>query len=537
MSDVMVPISFEMLLADLLKGYKEKKCFLDVPVDRNKNCSTGQNIGPAAGPHTQLAGNIVAAYGAGASCFELKTVQILTGEALGIVKPCIYAATEVFNTEWSTELSIEEAKAEYIKAYLLLKVLIKEFDLGDPDEFEFIMSVGYDLAGIQSEPVDGFINQLMDASQAEEWKKDIAYLLENVDLFDNISRDYIKNISPFISNTIALSTMHGCKKEEIEVIAGHLLKNKVMNVYVKLNPTLLGKESVRSILDKQGYQHILLDDHVFELDIDLDSAVDMLKRLMSEAEKDGKIFGVKLTNTLPVKNANHELTGDNMYLSGPALYPIAIGVADILARQFDGKLPISYSGGADEHNISDILACGIKPVTVSSLLLKSGGYKNFNRLITAASGVDCPATIDLEKLENLSLSACEESLYQYKERKIFKQAKAYTSLCSACNNCVDLCPNRANRVIELEQKKVVIHIDDLCNECGLCSLYCIKGHEPYQAKFTLFSTREGFENSSNPGVYSDSEDHLRNDEHEVKMFLKNDSWSNCLREFLKTGHH
>ena len=39
-------------------------------------------VGPAAGPNTQLAQNIVASYVAGARCIELKTVQIMYGEEL-----------------------------------------------------------------------------------------------------------------------------------------------------------------------------------------------------------------------------------------------------------------------------------------------------------------------------------------------------------------------------------------------------------------------------------------------------------------------
>ena len=56
--------------------------------------------GPAAGPHTQLAQNIIAAYLTG-SRFEVKTVQILDGEDLPVSKPCI-AADECYNVEWST---------------------------------------------------------------------------------------------------------------------------------------------------------------------------------------------------------------------------------------------------------------------------------------------------------------------------------------------------------------------------------------------------------------------------------------------------
>ena len=71
-------------------------------------------VGPAAGPHTQLAGNIVAAYLAGGRFFELKTVQALDGEDLRVAKPCILAEDEGYNCEWSTELTVRQAMDEYI---------------------------------------------------------------------------------------------------------------------------------------------------------------------------------------------------------------------------------------------------------------------------------------------------------------------------------------------------------------------------------------------------------------------------------------
>ncbi|HEX3022179.1 MAG TPA: putative selenate reductase subunit YgfK, partial [Lachnospiraceae bacterium] len=155
MSDKMIPIPFHRMLSMLLLEYKETKKFYGVPVYEPEN---EVPIGPAAGPHTQLAGNIIAAYAAGATYFELKTVQILEGEELQIKKPCIYVGHEVFNTEWSTELTVEQARDEYIKAYLLLQVLSREFSLRSVEKLTFVMSVGYDLKGIQSNKVDGFIN-------------------------------------------------------------------------------------------------------------------------------------------------------------------------------------------------------------------------------------------------------------------------------------------------------------------------------------------------------------------------------------------
>jgi len=56
-------------------------------------------LGPAAGPHTQLAQNIVLSYLVGCRIFELKTVQIL--DELVIPRPCIDMRTVGFNVEWS----------------------------------------------------------------------------------------------------------------------------------------------------------------------------------------------------------------------------------------------------------------------------------------------------------------------------------------------------------------------------------------------------------------------------------------------------
>ena len=50
----------------------------------------GNALGPAAGPNSQLAQNIAAAYFAGARFFELKTVQIMDGAELQPVSQALY---------------------------------------------------------------------------------------------------------------------------------------------------------------------------------------------------------------------------------------------------------------------------------------------------------------------------------------------------------------------------------------------------------------------------------------------------------------
>ncbi len=78
-------------------------------------------VGPAAGPHTQLAQNIVLAWLAGSRILELKTVQL--NDRIELTRPCIDMATIGYNTEWSQELSLDESLREYVKASMIIEIL------------------------------------------------------------------------------------------------------------------------------------------------------------------------------------------------------------------------------------------------------------------------------------------------------------------------------------------------------------------------------------------------------------------------------
>ena len=51
-----------------------------------------------------------------------------------------------------------------------------------------------------------------------------------------------------------------------------------------------------------------------------------------------------------------------------------------LSREFDGKLRLSYAGGADAFNIDKLFACGIWPITMATTELKPGGYQRFTQI-------------------------------------------------------------------------------------------------------------------------------------------------------------
>ena len=72
-----------------------------------------------------------------------------------------------------------------------------------------------------------------------------------------------------------------------------------------------------------------------------------------------------------------------------------------------------------------------------------------------------------------------------------KEAKTEEERCLTCNkvceNCVDVCPNRANISIKVPGMAMnqVIHVDYMCNECGNCKSFCPYASAPYKDKFTL----------------------------------------------------
>ena len=398
MSDIMVPIPIKHLISWIVKEYKSEKTIFGIPEEKfyykkddssfrvfGEKCETA--LGPAAGPHTQVTQNIAAAYLTGGRFFELKTVQIM--DTLEIEKPCIDAEQETFNTEWSTELTVPQAFDEYVKAWFILHLLNEMYGFSKSDEraFVFNMSVGYDLEGIKSPKIDGFIEGLKDASATEIFKECQVALKESIEAGEipGLSdASFVDAISPNISNSLTLSTMHGTPPEDQEKICRYMMAEKGLHTYVKLNPTLHGYHYVKEAFENLGYEHLSLKEESFSHDMQYPDAVKMLKSLLAQAEESGVEFGVKLSNTLAVVNDKGTLPTDEMYMSGRALYPLTVNLALKLSEEFKGKLTISYSGGADAFNLADLLKAGMKPITLATYFLKPGGYARMTQLAEIA---------------------------------------------------------------------------------------------------------------------------------------------------------
>ncbi|MCX6552184.1 MAG: glutamate synthase, partial [Acidobacteria bacterium] len=159
----LVPVAFPVLLRRARREFDRREAIFDLPARKFYRPSPATDlsvpyageraanpIGPAAGPHTQLAQNIALCWLAGARIIELKTVQ--ANDTLTLSRPCIDMATLGYNTEWSQELRLDLSVREYVKASMLIQALDAWGVLGSPGQADgtvFDISVGYDLAGIR----------------------------------------------------------------------------------------------------------------------------------------------------------------------------------------------------------------------------------------------------------------------------------------------------------------------------------------------------------------------------------------------------
>jgi putative selenate reductase len=330
-------------------------------------------VGPAAGPHTQLAQNIVLAWLAGSRIIELKTVQV--NDQLDIPRPCIHAPNIGFNVEWSQELRVDESLHEYAKAAYLIEILkstraFGRFPTDHGLDTVFDISVGYDLEGIRGDRVTGFIRGLLEPGALFEEMRG--------ELTGDLARFRDLELPEPISDCVTLSTFHGCPADQVESIARYLLEDLGLHVIIKLNPTLLGFETVREILhDRLGYQHLDLRREAFDVDLQYDDGLGILRRLREVAEEKGTSIGAKFTNTLVVRNDAEVFPTQAdpwMYVSGPPLHVISMNLMQRFREDLGFDFPVSFSAGIDVKNFPAAVACGMVPVTTCTDLLKQGGF-------------------------------------------------------------------------------------------------------------------------------------------------------------------
>jgi len=556
-----------MALADLLRRalveHEHQKAVFDLPTRKwhrgdaeldlavrfhGETASTP--LGPAAGPHSQLAQNIVLSWLGGSRIIELKTVQI--NDALEIPRPCIDATNVGFNVEWSQELKVGQSLEEYTKAWMLLHILQHSAvgeTLGNQRPRTLLdMSVGYDLEGIRSSKVSDFMRGMKDASSTIEALRG--------ELKGDLAAYRDVEMGSCLSDCVTLSTFHGCPADEIESICRYLLCDLGLHVIIKMNPTLLGYEQVCSILNERlGYRDIVPIEEEFAADLQFDQAVAMVGRLQKLAGEHNRTLGAKFTNTLVVKNHRRMFPSeDRMYMSGQPLLPIAMSLALRFREAVGAAFPISYSAGIDARNFADAVSCGLTPVTTCTDLLRPGGYgrlfkylgnleKRMRKLevtdidsyILTAEGA---ADRGIEDVHEASLSnmrvvvdriMAEPRYTQAKNAAVPRKIGSELVLfdCISCDKCVPVCPNDANfgyqiqatstfaeeafvsadgrieqrpgEAFVIERGHQFANFADFCNDCGNCDVFCPEDGGPYIEKPRFFSSLEALQNHPRHG--------------------------------------
>jgi putative selenate reductase len=543
----LTPMPLEMLLGRIAEEWRTRSRIFDLPTARFYDVSSGPDlsvsfmgrtaatpIGPAAGPHSQLAENIVLAWLGGSRIIELKTVQIL--DELEIPRPCIDMETIGYNIEWSQELRVGESLEEYVKAWMMLDILAGWDELkphlgSDPGPHIFDLSVGYDLAGIRSDKVAGFIDGLTDASVTIER------------LRSQIPEPFAKwrdhDFDPHIADTVTLSTFHGCPPDEIESITKHLMTRHGLDVVVKLNPTLLGFDRVHGILTGTlGYDELRLRRSDFDADLQFDRGVELIGELRRFAREHGRRFGIKLTNTMVVENHRQFMPEDTMYMSGAPLHVLSMTLLGELDAALPGVLAVgdnsgdvqvSFSAGISKDNLPDAVGLGLAPVTICSDLLKPGGYGRLKPMLTALAramedaGASDPAAwravraAEAHALGHSGPVAAHVSHLHDPETNGAYTRDGTSKLpravdhelemwgCVACNFCVTVCPNDAffrlptPDEMEIDGRQQYFVLAELCNECGNCLTFCPEVGDPAVVKPRIYTDESRFVAGDRPG--------------------------------------
>jgi putative selenate reductase len=547
-----VPQPLERLAARLFRELELKDAIFDLPRrsfftgDPKKDFSVrfhgmtaSSPLGPAAGPHTQLAQNIVLAWLGGARIFELKTVQVM--DRLKIPRPCIDMRNVGYNVEWSQELRTEESLDEYVKASMLIDLLLASGKVALTPGFEhsvFDLSVGYDLKGVKSDKVRTFIAGMKDATPAVSRLR--------AELPEGLRGAAFRTK---ISGSVTLSTFHGCPPDEIEAIAGFMMSELGLDCVIKLNPTLLGPKDLRALFnDASGYADITVPEEAFAKDATWEQACGFVTRLSAKAKTLGRGFGVKFSNTLVVENEEGFLPAaeKTMYLSGAPLHVLAMNLVGRFRERFGDSVPVSFSAGIDKLNFPDAVSLGLVPVTVCSDLLAPGGYgrlkgysEELSRRMDAVGASTIPQFV--AKSRGGSVLANTKA-YVAEATKNPRYAKAKNSAlpkklgthlvlfdCVTCDKCVPVCPNDANfsyvlprgevpvtklrlegvswtsRVegsLRFDKKHQLANFADFCNECGNCDVFCPEDGGPYIVKPRFFGSRAFWaENKERDGFF------------------------------------
>jgi len=340
----------------------------------------GNPAGVAAGPHTQLAQNILLSYVAGARIIELRTVA--GGRPPPLPRPSIDAATVGYNIEGPQELTADAALREYVAGAMLVQMFRHSAELsagrwiGVSGAVVYEANVGFDLAAIRGDDVCRFLAGVRNAGT----------LIER--LRCEIPRELTAARGLYyparLAGSVTVATRPASEAEELERIAEFLIGEQDFDVTLRVGPGLLGRQRLEHLLyDVLGYAQLRISPAVFAGGLTLAGAVELCRRLTAFARQRGRSLGLRLCETLEVENRRSTLAPQVPFvrLSGRPLHVLALALADELRQRLGPHVPLALVGGVDHVNFPAAVACGFVPVSTCTDLLKPGGYGRLARYL------------------------------------------------------------------------------------------------------------------------------------------------------------
>jgi len=339
-------------------------------------------LGPAPGPHTQMAANIVTAYLAGARVFEWKSIRVSPRASAG--RPSLEVGDAARFLDSGQDLGLEDMRREFVGASMLID-LLRETGVLDRatggDTFAaadcvFDLSLQGDRRGLENPRLVAFVRACQDARGVVE------------ELRARIPADLgIPAAVAFRTEIIRSATLlppPRTSPADVEALATYVVRDLGLDVAIKLRPAALGFERCTLLLQESlGREAPALRREAFDGEPTLEDLAPVLRTLQARAQARGGQFSVKLLSALPVEGDTRRLPETAQWLAGRPLHVLALEALADLRDLVGPELPVSISAGIDADNVARAIACGAVAVTSCTDLLRPGGVARMGLQLTA----------------------------------------------------------------------------------------------------------------------------------------------------------
>lgn len=357
-------MTFPDVVTNVINEYNINKTIFGIHIPANKIPENHPHVGVFSAIHCSSAQGIISCFLSGA---DICVLPPFDGESFLIPKIC--GSDGVLRFTDCCSLSADIMLGEYIKAWLAINVLSKEFNIGSTD-FSFSIYCQCRPNGI-SDSAKAILNQFSDISENALFLNCKQWLCSHIDLFDNVDTGYISEISaaPVKNSIIAPCNF---SRSTVSAYLDYLITELHLTADIQLSPTCLGKEYIGNQLRSLWYDCAVPNSAVFAHAPDYAKVEGSIRSFKSKyAEKMGVLVG----DTLDV------IYGDAASkLCGKFLYPFSLSIAAKIYNTFGKELKVSFFGGVSANNADILNNIGFDTIYCSDALISVGGFNNLKQI-------------------------------------------------------------------------------------------------------------------------------------------------------------